>query len=82
MPRDGNVATITEADGNAYVEFETHFNGLDVATSTANFYVDGTFIDQYEAIITRNRSEENPNQVIFNIEIPSMPAEYVITCTR
>jgi hypothetical protein len=82
VARNGNVATATQWDENVILEFEVHFAGLDVATPLLNYSYKGGACEQHDVIITRNRNNEDPNEVIFNVEYPYMNVEYDITCTR
>jgi hypothetical protein len=83
VARNGNVATATELNGNMILEVEAHFAGLDVATSLVNFsYNGGDSYEQFDAITTRNRNNENSNQITFNVEVPDQTAEYIITWTK
>jgi len=82
LPENGNTITANEESGNMILEFTIHFNGLDMVTGTVDFLIDGSLTDQYTANITRNRDEENPDRVEFEVEIPDMDYSYTITCTR
>ncbi len=77
--RDGNTIIADEGEGLATMEFDISFNQQDVVQGVLTVIFLG---EDYLATITRNRDNEEPNEVQFRVDVPGLEAVYEVTATR
>ena len=80
--RNGNTIIANNQQPNMIIEFEIYFNGEDEVTGELTAYLAPEVVLEEEAVITRKRNQEKPQQVIFSVEIPDQMVKYEIECTR